>query len=135
MALGSTSIICFLPSRFDLESESTFDLEYFSSATSDFLEWHSSLLCQGILWYSIIFPCPSLNSHFPLVLRLGLSVLRVDFFSPSLFVWVGVTFACFSYEEFTNPNSCLFYLNLCLILIAYLYVVPNDAMSKNSIFV
>jgi hypothetical protein len=35
MTLGSTSIIRFFPSGFDSESESSFDLETFSSTTSD----------------------------------------------------------------------------------------------------
>jgi hypothetical protein len=65
VALGSESIIRFPPSRFDSESEFDYDMEAFSLATSDCLEQHSSVLCQGILWYSHHFPMSFFDFSLP----------------------------------------------------------------------
>jgi hypothetical protein len=65
VALGSTSIIFFPLSRFDSESESTSNKEDFGSATSDFLERHSLVLFQGILWYSHHFPVSFFDFSLP----------------------------------------------------------------------
>ena len=74
MALGSASIICFPLSRFDLNSESSSNSEAFSSAMSDCIEQHSSVLCQGILWYSHHFPMSFFNFSLP-ILCCGLECL------------------------------------------------------------
>ena len=121
VAQGSTSIIHFPPVGFDSKSESTFDSEAFSSSMSDFLERHSSVLCQGILWYSHHFPV----SFF--VFSLPLLCCDLDWLSwgrpyqpcPLLF-GLGLPFPYFSCEGFAYPNSRRFFLNFCLILIMYL---------------
>ena len=43
-------------SIYDLESEPASNSEAFTSATSDFFEWQSTVLCQGLLWKSHHFP-------------------------------------------------------------------------------
>jgi hypothetical protein len=65
VALGSTSIIHFLPSGFDLKSESASDSEAFNSATSD--SWSNILQCCAKGFYGIhtIFLCHSSTSHYP----------------------------------------------------------------------
>jgi hypothetical protein len=135
VALGSASTICFRPSGFDSESKSTSDSEAFSSTTSDCLERHSSVLCQRLVWYSHRF-LVSFDFSFPF-LCCGLDWLSREWSSLlcPLLCGLGPPLPCFNCEEFTNPNSHLFSLNFCSILTAYLYIVPNDAMSKNSIYV
>jgi hypothetical protein len=52
VALDSTSMICLSLSSFGSELESASDSEAFSSATNDFFERLSAMLCQGLLWKS-----------------------------------------------------------------------------------
>jgi hypothetical protein len=87
VALGLTLIICFPPSGFYLESESASDSEAFSSAMSDFLEQHCSVLCQGLLSYS---------HHFPMyffIFSFQLLILRASISTCSIVVWVGDAFS------------------------------------------
>ena len=121
VALGSASIIIFPPSRFYLESESTSESKAFSSATCNFLEWHYSLLCQGILWYSHHFIMSFFIFSLPL-LCYGLDWLSWEW--PSLLYpllcGLGLPLHCFDYEKFADPNSRLFCLNFYSILTTYL---------------
>jgi hypothetical protein len=52
VALGSTSMICLPLSDFDSELELASDSEAFTSATNNFFERKSTMLCQGLLWKS-----------------------------------------------------------------------------------
>jgi hypothetical protein len=65
VALGSASMIRLPFSGSESESEPTYDLEAFTSATNDCFEWHSTVLCQGLLWNSPISQCLSSSSHCP----------------------------------------------------------------------
>jgi hypothetical protein len=56
VALGSASMIHLPLSGSSSESESTSDSEVFTSATSNFFEQKSTVLCQGILWKSHHLP-------------------------------------------------------------------------------
>jgi hypothetical protein len=69
VALGLASIISFHPLGFESESESVSQSEAFSSAMSDFLERHYSMLCQGILWYSHHFHVSFFVFSFPFFCR------------------------------------------------------------------
>jgi hypothetical protein len=67
VALGSMSMIHLPLSSSGSESEPTSDSEAFTSATNDFFERQSAVLCQGLLWkshhflyLSLSFRCPSL---------------------------------------------------------------------------
>jgi hypothetical protein len=61
MALGSTSIIYFPPSRFYSESEFTSNSKYFSSTTRNIIRCCS----KGFYGIHTTFPFPSLTSHYP----------------------------------------------------------------------
>jgi hypothetical protein len=50
ITLGYASMVHFPFFGFESESKSTSDPKSFFSANNDFLEWHSSILFQGILW-------------------------------------------------------------------------------------
>jgi hypothetical protein len=52
VALGSASMIHFPLSCSESESESGSNSFSLSSTNNDCFEWHSSVLCQGILWNS-----------------------------------------------------------------------------------
>jgi hypothetical protein len=65
VALGSVSMICLPLSGSDSNSKPTFDSKDFTSATNDFFERQSTVLCQGILWKSHHFPYLSLSFWCP----------------------------------------------------------------------
>lgn len=121
VALVSASMICFQLSRFDSKLEYASNSESFSLATSDCLKPHSLVLCQGILWYSHYFPMSFSDFSLPF---LGCGLDRFPWERPyfiyPFFCGLGPPFPCFGCEEFANPNSHLFCLNLCSILISYL---------------
>jgi len=52
VTLGSASMIHFPLSSSKSRYELTSDSDDFISSNNDCLEWHSSMLCQGILWNS-----------------------------------------------------------------------------------
>jgi hypothetical protein len=110
--LGSdygTSMIHIHLSRSDLESNLGSEFEVFSLTTNDYLEWHSSVLFQGILWNS---------HHFPIyffIFPLLLFVCSLEWFSwgcasflcPFFYVF-GIPLPKFYYDAFTNKKSHLF---------------------------
>jgi hypothetical protein len=121
LALGSTSMICLPLSSFGSESESTSDSEDFTSTSSDCFERQSAVLCQGILWKSHHFPVSFfvfLLSFFPY----GLDWLSryCPYFLWPLFCGLGPPFPGFCCEWFLGPNSCVFCLSFCSVLMAYL---------------
>jgi hypothetical protein len=119
--LGSTSIIGFPPSRFDSELE--LPLTQKPSARPRVTAWSDILQCCAKGFYGIhtIFSCPSLSSHYPscVVAWTGCPESGHLFSVPCL-CGLGLPFPCFGCEEFADPNSCLFCLNLCSILTTYL---------------
>lgn len=127
VALGSTLIIwfplSFLLSSSDSRSEHAYDSEAFNLANSDYLVRHSLVLWVGLLWNSYDF----LVSFFDFVVVLfscsfdGLSSITLPWLCALLF-------------GFEDPKSNFFCLNFCSILTTYLYVVPCEEMSRNSIF-
>jgi hypothetical protein len=120
MALVSASMISLPFSGSNSDSERTYDSKAFTSATNDFFERHSTMLCQGLLWNS---------HHFPLsffVFPLSFFVCSLEWLSrgyPSLlcplFYGLGLPFPCFYYEGFSYLNCCIFCLRFFSILIAY----------------
>jgi hypothetical protein len=116
-----TLIICFPPSIFDSKLVSTSDSKSFNLTTNDFLERHYSVLCQGILWYSHHFPMFFFDFILPLFFFSfkWLSWEWPSFLYP-FFCVLGPPFTCFIFEEFVDPKSCLFCLNLCSILTSYI---------------
>jgi hypothetical protein len=56
VALGSVSMIRLPLSGSGSESEPTSELKAFTSATNDFFERQSAVLCQGLLWKSHHYP-------------------------------------------------------------------------------
>jgi hypothetical protein len=56
ITMGSVSMIYLLSLFYESNSESGFGSLYLILATNYFFEWHSSVLCQGILWKSHHFP-------------------------------------------------------------------------------
>jgi hypothetical protein len=50
--LGYASMICLPLFGYESESEPSFDSKAFTSTTSDYFEWQSVVLCQGLLWKS-----------------------------------------------------------------------------------
>jgi hypothetical protein len=120
MALGSMSMIHISPFCSDSDLEPTSDSEAFTSATNDYFERQSTVLCQGLLWKSHHFPVSFFV--FPLsffVLRLSLVFLRLSIFSLSFFYGLGLPLPCFCCEGFPNPNSHVVCLRFCSILMAY----------------
>jgi len=119
--LGSTFIIFFPPSGIYSESELASDSKALNSTRSDFLEWHSSVLFQGILWYWHHFPVSFFIFSLPL-LCCSLDWLSWEwpYFLYSLLFGLGMHFPYFRCEEFADPHSLLLFLNLCSILTTYL---------------
>jgi hypothetical protein len=121
VALGSTSMTHLPLSSSSSESKSTSDSKAFTSATSDYFEWRSTVLCHGLLWKSHYFPVyffVFLVSFF----ACGLDWLFLYY--PSLlyplFYGLGPPFPGFFCEGFLGPNCRLFCLSFCSILMAYL---------------
>ena len=111
IAVGSASMIYPLPVLSELDSELGFGSLYLILATNDCFEWHSSILCQGILWKS---------QHFPVsfVFLLPLFSYGLDWFSEG---WLlGPSLPYFGCCRFTDPNSHFFWcLNFFSILTTY----------------
>jgi hypothetical protein len=62
--VGSTSMIYLFLLNFETESDSELGSISLSSATNDYFEQHSSVLCQGILWKLHRFPMFLFSSCF-----------------------------------------------------------------------
>jgi hypothetical protein len=56
VALGYASMICLHFSSSESKLDPASDSKDFTSATNDFFERHSMVLCKGILWNSHHFP-------------------------------------------------------------------------------
>jgi hypothetical protein len=65
VVVGSTSMICLLLLFFESGSKSRFDSLSLSLTTDDYIERHSSVLCQGLLWNSHHFPVSFLDFPLP----------------------------------------------------------------------
>jgi hypothetical protein len=65
VVVGFASIICLLLLFFESWSKSGFSSLSLSSVTNDYIEWHSSLLCRGMLWNSHHFPISFLDFSLP----------------------------------------------------------------------
>ena len=93
------TITCLLPLFSEWDYESGFGSLSLISATNDFFEWHSSVLCQGILWkshhfsVSFVFSWPFFSCGFDYFLRDCL---------------LGSSFSYFVFCGFGDMNSCLF---------------------------
>jgi len=122
VTLGSASMICLPYSGSKLESELTSHPGDFVSAKKYYLERHSSVLGQWILWNSHHFRVSFFE--FPLLFFVG-GLGWLSWGWPSLlcpFSWeLEPPLPYFDYYIFADPNSLLFYcLKLCLILTTYL---------------
>lgn len=134
VAFGSKPIICvpfsFPLSGSELLSEHASNSEAFSSATSDFLAWHSLVLWVELLWNSHHF-LMSLFSFVALFFAFGFG--RLSWVAPPwlcpLFFGLG---APFPYFRFLDLKYHFFSLNFFLIWMAYWYVMLSEEMSRNS---
>jgi hypothetical protein len=123
-----TSMICILSIFFESDSKSRFVSLSLISATNDYFERYSLVLCQGILW----------KSHHFLGVLIHLSVTL-------LFLWLGIVFGRLFVRVvfiilwlfgFLDPNSHLFWcLNFFSILTTYGYATLSDEMSRKFISV
>jgi hypothetical protein len=65
VAVGFASMICLLLSFYESGSNSRFRSLSLSSTTNDYIERHSLVLCQGLLWNSHHFPVSFLDFSLP----------------------------------------------------------------------
>jgi hypothetical protein len=79
IVVGYASIMCLILFLFESEFDSGLNYVSLSSATNDYFEQHSSVLCQGICKSCTTSQCPSSCSRFSSFLVAWTSCLEVGY--------------------------------------------------------